>query len=331
MNHRRSLVVALGATAFSMPGTSLAQDSGRVQRVAVLMGFAQSDAEAQLRLAGFKDALAGFGWVDGRNLRLDVRWTVANANRADQLAKELVALQPDVILAATTPATAALQRETKQVPIVFVVISDPVGSGFVESLARPGGNITGFVNVEAALAEKWMQLLKQIAPRVTQAAVMFNPEVAPYAEYYLRPMETVAARLRVKTFAAAVRNESDLDTVVKRLGREPDSGLVVMVDSFSFLHRKTIIALAASNKVPTIYALGKMVEEGGLISYGVEVRDQFRRAATYVDRILRGAKPAELPVQLPATFELFINRKTAQALGLTIPQSILISADKIID
>ena len=225
-----------------------------------------------------------------------------------------MALQPKVILSNTTPVTAALHRETKTIPLVFVVVSDPVGSGFVESLPRPGGNVTGFINLEASLVEKWLELLKEIAPRVTRVGVMFNPQTASYAQYYLQPLETVASKFDVRVFAAPVRSEADIGTVITQLGREPGGGLIVMTDSFNGVHGKTIIALTRQNNVPAI--MDYQPAEGGLISYGVDMSDLFWRAADYVDRILHGTKPAELPVQLPTKFQLAVNLKTAKALGL---------------
>jgi putative ABC transport system substrate-binding protein len=236
-----------------------------------------------------------------------------------------------VVLSSTTPVTAALQRETQTIPIVFTAVADPVGSGFVKTLSQPGGNITGFINLESSLIEKSLELLKEIAPRVARVAVMFNPDTAPYAEYFLRSLKTAAPKLGVKAFTAPVRSESDIQEAIAGLGREPVGGLIVMTDSFMVVHRRSLISLAARYKVPATYFSGYLVADGGLSSYGVDVGDSFPRAASYVDRILRGAKPAELPVQQPTKFELFINLKTAKALGFTIPQSVLLRADKVIE
>ena len=331
MNRRRNLLIALGAAALAAPLLSFAQPPGKVRRMGVLMGYSENDPEAQLRFAAFKEGLAALGWTEGRNLKIDVRWTAANVTRAAAFAKELVALQPEVILSNTTPVTAALRRETQTIPIVFTVVSDPIGSGFVKTLARPGGNITGFINLESTLIEKWLQVLKEIAPRVTRVAVIFNPDTAPYAEYYLRPLQLAAPKFRVKAFNATVRSESDIQEAIAGLGREPNGGLIVMTDSYMTVHRKLIIELTARHKVPAIYWVANIPAEGGLISYGVDYVDLFRRSATYVDRILRGAKPADLPVEQPTKYELVINRKTAKALGLSIPQSLLISANKVIE
>ncbi len=297
----------------------------------MLMGYAQTDPEAQLRFVAFKEGLALSGWAEGRDLTLDVRWIAAEVEQAAGYARELVALKPDVILANTTPVTAALQRETKTIPIVFTAVSDPIGSGFVESLARPGRNITGFVNLESSLVEKWLQLLKEIAPRVTRVGVMFNPKTAPYVEYYLQPLNAAAARFSVKIVTTTVGSESDIENAIIALGRESGGGLIVMTDSYMTVHRKSIIALTARHKVPAIYYVGSMAVEGGLMSYGIDYVDLFRRAAPYVDKILRGAKPADLPVQHPSRFELVINASTAKALGLTIPQSVLARADRVIE
>jgi putative tryptophan/tyrosine transport system substrate-binding protein len=330
MNRRDTLLglIALGAIAGS--SGVRAQEAERTRRIGVLMGFAEGDSESQLRLAAFKEGLAVLGWVEGRNLTFEVRWMAGEVDRGAGFAKELVALKPDVILAHTTPVTAALQRETRTIPIVFTAVSDAIGSGFVKSRAQPGGNITGFANLESSMVEKWLQLLKEIAPRVTRVAVMFNPKTAPYVEYYVQPLNAVAARFGVKTFTAAIGSEIDIENVIAGLGREPSSGLIVMADGYMNVHRKAIIDLTARHKVPAIYYVGSMAVEGGLISYGIDNVDLFRRAALYVDRILRGAKPADLPVQYPTKFELVINTTTAKALGLTTPQSILVRADRVI-
>jgi putative ABC transport system substrate-binding protein len=244
-------------------------------------------------------------------------------------AKELVALQPKVILSNTTPVTAALHRETKTIPLVFVVVSDPVGSGFVESLPRPGGNVTGFVNLEASLVTKWLELLKEIAPHVKRVAVMFNPHTASYAKYYLQPLEAVASKFDVRVYAAPVQSEADIGNVITQLGREPGGGLIVMTDSFNLVHGNSIIALTRQNDIPT--TMDYQPAEGGLISYGVDTFDLFRRGAGYVDRILHGTKPEDLPVQLPTKFQLIINLKTAKALGLTVPPTLLARADEVIE
>ena len=323
------MMLALGAAIG--PLRAGAQQPGSVRRIGVLMGSAENDPESQSRLAAFRERLAALGWTEGRNLSIDIRWGAGDVNRASAFARELVALQPALILSNSTPVTAALQRETRTIPIVFSGVSDPVGSGLVTTLSRPGGNITGFTNLESSLIGKWLELLKEIAPRVTRVAVMFNPDTAPYAEYYLRPLRAAAPKLGVKAFAATVRSESDIQEAITGLGSEPGGGLIVMTDSFMIVHRKSAIALTARYKVPAIYFSGFLAVDGGLNSYGVDIADLFRRAAPYVDRILRGAKPADLPVQQPTKFELVVNRKTAAALGLEIPQSVLLRADRLIE
>src|SRR3984893_17825542 len=327
---RRDFITILGGAAATWPLATRAEQPGRMQRIGVLMGYDENNPRAQYLLSAFKQELAALGWFEDRNLRIDHRWAAGDVNRADAFAKELVALRPNVILSNTTPVTAALHRETKTIPLVFVVVSDPVGSGFVESLPRPGGNITGFVNLEASLVEKGLELLKEIAPRVTRVGVMFNPQTASYAEYYLQPLEAVASKFDVKVFAAPVHSEADIDTLIIQLGHEPGGGLIVMTDSFNVVHRKSIVAATRQNNVPAIMDY-LLFREGGLISYGVDIFDLFRRAAGYVDRILRGSKPAELPVQLPTKFQLLVNLKTAKALGLTIPPSLLARADEVIE
>jgi putative ABC transport system substrate-binding protein len=271
------------------------------------------------------------GWAEDRDLRIDTFWAAGDVSRATASAKKLVMLQPEVILSNSTPVTEALCRETRKIPLVFVNVSDPIGSGFVESLPRPGGNVTGFINLESSLVEKWLELLKEIAPRVTRVAVMFNPQTAQYVDYYLEPLKTAASKIDVKTFAAPVRSDPDVEAVIEGLGRDPGGGLIAMTDIFMAVHRKAVIELTAQHKIPLMYYLRDVPAKGGLISYGINFIDQFQHAASYVDRILRGTKPADLPVQVPTKYELVINLRTAKALGLGVPQSILIRADEVIE
>jgi putative ABC transport system substrate-binding protein len=245
--------------------------------------------------------------------------------------KELVALQPDLILSAATPTTAALLQQTRTIPIVFATVSDPVGSGFVAGFPRPGGNVTGFTNIEPTMAGKWLELLKEIAPRVAKIAFLFNPATAPYAVYYLNPFNAAARSFAVEAIAAPVRDTSELESVVAALAREPNGGLVVMTDTFTSVHRVEITALAARYRLPTVYPYRFFAELGGLLSYGVDLTDNYRRAASYVDRILKGAKPGDLPVQAPVKFELVINLKTAKALGLDVPAQLQQRADEVIE
>jgi putative ABC transport system substrate-binding protein len=326
---RREFIAGLGGAA-AWPLAARAQQNERVRRVGVLLLFAETDPKAQAYFAAFRQGLAALGWSGGSNLHIDLRWSAGDVQHAASFAKELVALQPDVILAHTTPLTAAIQRETKTIPIVFVSVSDPVGSGFVESLSHPGGNVTGFTNLEATLVEKWLELLKEIAPRITRVAVMFNPQTAPYAKYYLGPLQAVAPKLGVTTFTAPVRSDDDIEAAFTKMTSDQGSGLIAMTDGFMYVHRKLIIELTARHNIPAISFIRDVPVEGGLISYG-DPPELFARAALYVDRILRGAKPTELPVQAPTKFELVINLKTAKALGLTVPPSLLARADEVIE
>jgi putative ABC transport system substrate-binding protein len=266
------------------------------------------------------------------HVRMDVRWAAGDLDRMRTFAKDLVDLQSDVILSQTTPVTAALQRETRTIPIVFVMVADPVGGGFVASVSRPGGNLTGFIPREPTIVSKWLELLTEIAPGVKRVAIMFNPDTAPYVRSYFLPSFEAAARsVRVEPIVAPVHSDAEIETVITSLGREPRGGLIAMPDAFTDGHRALIISLTARNNVPAVYNGTYFVRNGGLLSYGHNNGDLFRRAAPYVDRILRGAKPADLPVQLPVKFEMALNAKTAKALGLTVPQTILLRADEVIE
>ena len=329
---RRDFIRGIAGSAVGWPLTAPAQQPDRIRRIGVMVGYAEDDPEAQTRLAAFKQGLLTLGWNEGRNLKMDVRWASGDADRAATFARELVALQPEVIMSNTTPVTAALHNVTKTIPIVFVAVSDPVGAGFVASLPRPGTNMTGFINLERTLGGKWLELLKEIAPRMTRVAVMFNPQTAPYTEeIYLPSMETAAKKLGVKQFKSLVYREADIEEAISGLGREPGSGLIAMTDSFMTVHRKAVIELTMQNKLPLMYYVSVAPREGALISYGIDLTDLFGRSASYVDRILRGAKPAELPVQLPTKFELAVNLKTAKALDLAVPSTLLTSANEVIE
>jgi putative ABC transport system substrate-binding protein len=325
---RRDFIAALGGAA-AWPFVARAQQGDRMRRVGVLMAGDENDPEG---LSGFTQGLAELGWTEGRNMRMDVRWATGSVDRMRMFAKELVGLQPDVILTSNTPVTAALQRETRTIPIVFAAASDPVGDGFVAGLPHPGGNLTGFIFTEAEMAGKLLELLTEIAPDVKRVAAMFNPDTAPSGgSYYLPKFEAAARSLKVAPIAAPVHSDAEIEAVITSLGREPRGGIVVMPESFLLVHRAPIILLAARNNVPAVYWYAVDVKDGGLLSYGPNVLDMFRRSASYVDRILRGEKPADLPVQLPVKFEMALNAKTAKALGLTVPQSILLSADEVIE
>jgi putative tryptophan/tyrosine transport system substrate-binding protein len=279
----------------------------------------------------FRKRLAELGWADGRNVRIDARWTGGSMDRTKQFANELVRLNPDVLVAVTTPATAAMQHETRTIPIIFTSVSDPVGSGFVASLPNPGGNITGFINMEASLSGKWVELIREIVPHVSRMAILFNPQSAPFARYYLDTFRSAATALSVESIEAPVHSPAEIEDVMTKLGRETLTGIVVMPDTSAVVNRSMIISLAERYRLPTIYPLRVFVIDGGLISYGIDYPEMFRKAASYVDRILRGAKPNELPVQLPTKFELVINLKTAKSIGLTFPQTIVASADDVIE
>jgi putative tryptophan/tyrosine transport system substrate-binding protein len=326
---RREFIAGLAGTA-AWPVVAGAQQSDRVRRIGVLMGGDENDLAWNSALTAFTDALADLGWTDGRNVRMDPRFTGGDINRIRSLAHELVASQPDIILANGTPATTALQRETRTIPIVFVVVADPVGSGFVAKLNQPSSNITGFANLEASLGSKWLELLLEIAPGLRRAAIMFNPDTAPIS-IYMPSFETAARTLKVVPIAAPVHSEVEIETAINALGREPRGGLVVMPDVFSVVHRVPVISAAARSNVPAVYPLPDFARDGGLFSYGPDPNDIFRRAATYVDRILRGAKPADLPAQFPTKYEMVVNLKTAKALGLTIPPNLLAVADEVIE
>jgi putative tryptophan/tyrosine transport system substrate-binding protein len=328
---RREFIAGLGA-AGAWPRAVLAQPANRVARVGVLMGYEENDPEGKVLLSAFTQGLMELGWSDGRNARIDSRWGAGNVGRMQAAAKEVVDLQPDVILAHTTPVTAALQRMTHTIPIVFAIVADPVGSRFVASFPSPGGSITGIVSEEATTIAKRLQLLGEIAPAVKRAAIIFNPDTAPGAgSYYLPAFQAGAQTLKIESIVAPVRSDAEIESVLVALGREPRGGLVVMNDGFLFVHRAQIISMAAANKVPSVYWDATFARDGGLLGYGPDRRDIFHRAATYVDRILRGAKPAELPVQAPVKFEMAFNAKTADALGLSVPPSIRLLADEVIE
>ncbi len=329
---RRAFITLLGGAAAAWPLVARAQQADRMRRIGVLMGYAESDLEAQVHIAAFRDGLQKLGWTEGRNIEIDTCWAAPDdVESRRRWAAELVALQPDLILSNTTPTTTALLQQTRTIPIVFAIVADPIGSGFVASFARPGGNVTGFIFTEPTMAGKWLELLKEIAPRVARVAMLFNPVSATYAEYWLNPFKAAAASFAVEAIAAPVHDKSELESVVAAQAREPNGGLIVMPDSFMDAHRVEITSLAARYRLPAVYPFRFFAEAGGLLSYGVDRTDNFRRAATYVDRILKGEKPAELPVQAPTKYETVINLKTAKALGLEVPDKVLARADEVIE
>jgi ABC-type uncharacterized transport system substrate-binding protein len=329
---RRAFITLLGGAAVAWPLAARAQQAERMRRIGVLMGTAENDPDTNARLAGFREAVEGLGWLEGRNIRIDYRFAPAGAG-APVLAKELVALQPDVILANSTPVTAALQRETRTIPIVFTgVTADPIAEGFITSLARPGGNVTGLLLFETSVNGKWLAMLKEIAPRLTRAALVVNPKTAPYYVYHQRAAEAAASSLAIELVLSPIGNTAaEIEGVIESFARVPNGGLVLIPDTNSRLHRDLIIALAARYRLPAVYSDRVFVAAGGLMCYSTNRFDQFRQAASYIDRILRGAKPAELPVQAPTKFETVIDLKTAKALGLTVPPGLLVAADEVIE
>ncbi len=332
---RRDFMAVLGGAAVPSilwRSAACAQDGGEPRRVGVLSSLGESDPEARSMAASFHRALQEAGWIDGRNVRIEHRWAAGSVERLEAFAKELVGWRANVIVAHTTPSVIALRKETATIPIVFAQISDPIGAGFIANVARPGGNITGFSNFEASIGNKWIELLKETAPGVMRGAILFNPETAPYVgRYYQEPFEAAARSFGVQPSASPVRSDVEIASALAALQGEPPGGLIVMPDTFNIVHRQQIIELAARHRVPAIYPYGFAVREGGLISYGVDPVDLFRRAAGYVDRVLKGAKAAELPMQAPVKFELLINLKTANALALKIPQTLLATADGVIE
>ena len=328
---RRDFISLAGGAAVIWPLVAHGQQPERMRRIGVLSSLAETDPEAQAWDAAFRTRLIELQWIDGRNVHIEYRWGAGSVDRMQLFAKELVRLNPDVLVTISTPATAALQAETRTIPIVFAWVSDPVGSRFVSSLANPGGNITGFINIEASVIGKWLTLMREIAPQVSRIGFLFNPQTAPFAQYYLYTFRSAAAALAIEAIDAPVHSTEEVEAFMTKLGREAGAGLVIMSDTSMNVYRKTIYSLAERYRLPTIYPYRFFVTEGGLMSYGIDVADLLRGAASYVDRILRGEKPSELAVQQPTKFELVINAKTAKALGLTIPQTLLATADEMIE
>jgi putative ABC transport system substrate-binding protein len=327
---RREFITLLGSAA-TWPLAARAQQPERMRRIGVLMAVAENDAQYQANLAVFREGLQQVGWTEGRNIRIDVRWAALDMEAMQRLAKDLVALQPDLILSNNTPTTAALLQQTRTIPIIFATIADPVGSGFVASLSQPGGNATGFATIEGTLGGKWMELLREIAPRVARAALLFNPATGPYFEYYVKSFNSAAASFGVEAIIAPAHDMSEVESVVAGLAREPNSGLIVLNEEFTITHRAEITSLAARYRLPAVYPYRYFTSLGGLLSYGPDLTDNFRRAVPYADRILKGAKPSELPVQAPVKFELMINLKTAKSLGLDVPLHLQQRADEVIE
>jgi len=326
---RRELIAGLGS-AMAWPLAARAQQSGRMRRIGVLMSRAADDPQGQAHLAAFQQALQQLGWSDGRNVRIDLRWGKNDADRARGYAQELVALAPDIFLAEATVSVAALQHVTRALPIVFAAVADPVGAGFVDSLSRPGGNITGFMNFEYGFSGKWLELLKQIAPQVTRAAVIRDPAISVGTAEF-SAIQAVAPALGVEVTPIGVNDIGVIERAVEAFARSANGGLIMTGGAFSAVTRDLIITLAARHKLPAVYPFRDMVTAGGLVSYSPDYAEQFRRAAGYVDRILKGENPTDLPVQAPTKYELVINLKTAKALGLTVPPTLLARADEVIE
>jgi putative ABC transport system substrate-binding protein len=329
---RRDFITLVGGVAAGWPLTARAQQPA-VPVIGVLMAYAESDLTAQSWLAAFRTALGKLGWTEGSNLRIELRWSASDADRMRTLAKELVDLRPNAIFGVTTPVIGALARETKTIPIVFAGVSDPIGSGFAANLAHPGGNITGFMSNDPAgtLGGKWVELLKEIAPRTVHVALLFNPVTTVPLQYSLPSIQAAASSFAIEVSAAPVHAKDEIEGVIAAQARDPGGGLIAMPDVFNDVNRELIIALAARYSVPAIYFNRFFSEPGGLISYGDVRSEQFRLAAGYIDRILKGEKPADLPLQAPTKFELIINLKTAKALGLTVPPLMLGRADEVIE
>jgi putative ABC transport system substrate-binding protein len=326
---RREFITLMGSAA-AWPHGARAQPAEQKRRIGVLMSDKETDPAAQTYARVFQQGLQERGWANGHNAQIEYRWGAANLDRIRAYAAELVALKPDVILAQTALAVTPLQQQSSSIPIVFMLIVDPVESGFVASLARPGGNMTGFTPFEASIATKWLKLLKEIAPAISRVGVVFNPVQAPQV-VMLRQIETVARSAGVLLVPLAVSNTAEIEGAVDAFAREANSGMIVLPNPATITNRERIIALAARYRLPAVYPYRYFVRDGGLASYGSDFADQYRRAAGYVDRILRGEKPADLPVQAPTKYELVINLKTAKALGLTVPQTLLATADEVIE
>jgi len=329
---RRDFISLVGGLAVAWPLAARAQQPEQMRRIAVLMGLSENDPVFQSSMNTFVQGLAQAGWIEGRNVHMDVRWARGDIHRMQTLAKEIVKTQPAVILSSTTPVTAALQRETRTIPIVFVIVTDPVGSGYVAGLPHPGGNITGFINAEAEMGGKWLELLKEIAPGIRTVGMMFNPDTAPGGgAYYLDSFKAAARSLAVEPITVHVRSDTEIETEMAALGRQ-QAGLVLQSDSFMAVHQETVISMAARDNVPAVGAdLPRFVKEGGLLSYGANYPDIFRHAVSYVDRILHGENPSDLPVQLPTKFDLAVNLKTAKMLSLDVPFLLQQRADEVIE
>ena len=328
---RRRFLATLGSAVVWPLAARAQQPRDRTRQIGVLMAYAESDSEAQAWIAAFREGLQRLRWTEGRDIRLDICWATGEREAIERFAKELVARRPELILASTTPATTALLQQTRTIPIVFALVSDPVGSGFVASFPRPGGNVTGFTTMEPTMAGKWLELLKEIAPRVARVAFLYNPASAPYVDFYLNPFKAAAQSFAVEVIASPVHTASELDSIVAAQAREPNGGVLLWSDAFMSAHRAEIASLLAHYHLPAVSPFRIFTEAGALVSYGSDPADNFRRSASYVDRILKGEKPSELPVQAPVKFEMVINLKTAKFLGLDVPVHLQQRADEVIE
>jgi putative ABC transport system substrate-binding protein len=327
---RRDFITLLGGAAAAWPLVAGARQAERMRRIGVLMGYPEGDPQAQANVTALLRGLQDLGWIEGRNVQIDYRWAGGDPDKARTFARELIAMMPDVMVPSTNQVTRILQRETRTIPIVFAFVGDPVGSGFAASLARPGKNITGFANFENSIGGKWVELLKEIAPRAERVGFVFNPDAAPNVGFF-HAAEAAAPSLGIKLAALAVRDATDIEQGITAFASEPDGGLVVAPHAVTLGNRELVIELAVRNRLPALYSDRYFAESGGLVSFGNNTADLFRRAATYIDLILKGANPADLPVQLPTKFELIVNLKSAKTLGLTLSESFLTRADEVIE
>jgi putative tryptophan/tyrosine transport system substrate-binding protein len=328
---RREFLVGLGGAALAYPRVASAQQRERMRRVVFLHGLSEHDQETQARVAAFREGLETLGWIENRNVKIEHRFSGGDIAQIQAHVAELLGSMPDVIAASGTPVIAALKQATQTIPIVFSVVNDPVGQGFVASLARPGGNITGFTFVDFPMIGKWLEMLKEVAPSINRMTLMFNPETAPYYPVFLREFAANAAPLAATLSATPVRDRGEIEAAITAFAREPAGGLIAAGDPFINSQRDLIVALAERHRLPTLFAFRQHAKDGGLMSYGPDSVDIVRRSASYVDRILRGEKPADLPVQAPTKYELAINLKTAKALGITVPPTLLARAEEVIE
>jgi ABC-type uncharacterized transport system substrate-binding protein len=327
---RREFITLLGGAA-AWPVAARAQQPDRVRRIGVLMPLAADDPEARARIAAFHRRLRELGWTEGHNIRIDYRWALGDTGRIRAQAAELVSLKPDIIVGSSTPVVVTLQAETRTIPILFVQVIDPVAAGFVNSLARPGGNLTGITNFEFTMGGKWLETLKEISPQLARVAVLYDPKTAPYAGSLLRSIAEAAPSFAIEPTDTPVQNAAETERVIEGFAQKSNGGLLVLPDVSTLNHRDLIIARAVQHRLPAVYPFRYFATSGGLVSYGIDSVDTYRQVASYVDRILRGSKPADLPVQAPVKFELVINAQTARKLGLTAPPTLLARADEVIE